>query len=136
MHYQAEATLVCCTMGAIYDAAINLRPEAHTFSEHVGVILTVENRRMFSVSEDWAHGFLILQDYASRLYPLCWSITGDSVRQTLKHLNHEIDQGIHEAPSGPPVFDWTGATEMAYPRRLCGGHQDAAPIFGHPTSTS
>lgn len=42
-----------------------------------------------------------------QLYPVCRSITGEGVRQTLAVLRHHIPLEIHEVPSGTPVFDWT-----------------------------
>jgi hypothetical protein len=49
MHYQvaphAEAKLVRCTKGAIYDVVIDLRPSSPTFLQHVGVELTADNHR-------------------------------------------------------------------------------------------
>jgi aminopeptidase-like protein len=42
-----------------------------------------------------------------RLYPICRSITGNGVRETLKILREYIPLTIHEVPSGTPVFDWT-----------------------------
>jgi aminopeptidase-like protein len=43
----------------------------------------------------------------SRLYPICRSITGDGVRQTLRVVQEQIPLTMHEIPSGTPVFDWT-----------------------------
>lgn len=40
------------------------------------------------------------------LYPICRSITGDGVRQTLARLGREIPMEVHEVPSGTPVLDW------------------------------
>lgn len=40
------------------------------------------------------------------LYPICRSITGDGVRQTLAAVRERIPLEIHEVPSGTPVFDW------------------------------
>lgn len=43
----------------------------------------------------------------AELYPICRSITGDGVRDTLKRLARIVPLTIHEVPSGTPVFDWT-----------------------------
>jgi aminopeptidase-like protein len=44
---------------------------------------------------------------ASRVFPLCRSITGDGVRQTLREVAGRIPLEIHEVPSGTQVLDWT-----------------------------
>jgi aminopeptidase-like protein len=41
------------------------------------------------------------------LYPLCRSITGDGLRETLRIIGNHIPVRIHEIPTGTPVFDWT-----------------------------
>lgn len=41
------------------------------------------------------------------LYPICRSITGNGLRQTLRRVAAEIPLSIHEVPSGTAVFDWT-----------------------------
>jgi aminopeptidase-like protein len=42
-----------------------------------------------------------------RLYPLCRSITGDGVRDTLKIVGEHLDLRVHEVPTGAQVLDWT-----------------------------
>ncbi len=41
------------------------------------------------------------------LYPICRSLTGNGVRQTLHRLNDVMPLVIHEVPTGTTVFDWT-----------------------------
>ena len=41
------------------------------------------------------------------LYPICRSITGNGVRQTLNRISQRVPLQIHEVPSGTQVYDWT-----------------------------
>jgi aminopeptidase-like protein len=45
------------------------------------------------------------------LYPICRSITGDGIRQSLRSLAETIPLRIHEVPTGTQVFDWTVPNE-------------------------
>jgi dTDP-4-dehydrorhamnose 3,5-epimerase len=73
MHYQfphAEAKLVRCTMGAIYDVILDLRPDSPTFKQWLAVELTAHNRRMLYIPEGFAHGFQSLEDNAETFYQM------------------------------------------------------------------
>lgn len=48
----------------------------------------------------------ILEKYFDRLFPICRSITGNGVRESLKIISEIIPFNIHEIPSGTQVFDW------------------------------
>jgi dTDP-4-dehydrorhamnose 3,5-epimerase len=66
MHYQgnpaAQAKIVRCTRGSIYDVIIDLRPDSPSYRQHIGVELTAENRRSLYVPEGFAHGYQTLTD--------------------------------------------------------------------------
>lgn len=72
MHYQvapaAEAKLVRCTRGAIYDVIVDLRPNSETYMRHFGATLAEENRQALYVPEMFAHGYLALTDGAEVTY--------------------------------------------------------------------
>jgi aminopeptidase-like protein len=48
-----------------------------------------------------------MDELIRELYPICRSITGNGVRQTLQIIQRRIPLSIHEVPSGTQVFDWT-----------------------------
>lgn len=72
MHYQVaphvEAKLVRCTRGAIYDVIVDLRPTSPTYCRHVGVTLSDANYRMLYIPDQFAHGFLTLEDMSEVSY--------------------------------------------------------------------
>jgi aminopeptidase-like protein len=52
-------------------------------------------------------GGAAMYELATELYPICRSITGHGVRETLRRLAAFVPLSIHEVPSGTPVLDWT-----------------------------
>jgi dTDP-4-dehydrorhamnose 3,5-epimerase len=74
LHFQApphaEAKVVRCTQGAIYDVVLDLRPSSPAFRDWIVVILTSANRHMVYVPEGCAHGFLTLEDNTEVFYQM------------------------------------------------------------------
>jgi dTDP-4-dehydrorhamnose 3,5-epimerase len=72
MHWQeapfAEAKVVHCITGAIYDVALDMREGSPTFGRWFAAELTAKNRRMLYVPEGCAHGFQTLADHSEMLY--------------------------------------------------------------------
>jgi dTDP-4-dehydrorhamnose 3,5-epimerase len=84
MHYQAdgyaEAKLVRCTKGAIYDVAVDMRANSITFKRWAGTELTATNQRALYVPEGCAHGFLTLEDETEVFYQISESYHPESAR--------------------------------------------------------
>jgi dTDP-4-dehydrorhamnose 3,5-epimerase len=72
MHYQRApydgAKTVRVTRGAVYDVAVDLRPDSPSFRNWTGVELSADNRRSIYVPAGCAHGYLSLVDDAEVLY--------------------------------------------------------------------
>jgi len=72
MHFQVaparEAKLVRCTRGAIFDVALDLRPESPSYHKWYSVELSAENGRMLYVPEYCAHGYQTLEEHTEIYY--------------------------------------------------------------------
>lgn len=72
LHYQlqpsAEAKLVSCLHGAIFDVAVDVRRNSPTFLRWHAELLSAENRRSLFVPEGFAHGFQAVGDNCEVLY--------------------------------------------------------------------
>lgn len=74
LHFQKEfpqGKLVRVIRGRVFDVAVDLRLASKTFGQWYGVELTEENKKQFYISEGFAHGFLVLSDYAE----FCYKVT-------------------------------------------------------------
>jgi dTDP-4-dehydrorhamnose 3,5-epimerase len=71
LHFQTEqpqGKLVRVVAGAVFDVAVDIRPESPTWGKWVGEILSADNQRQMWVPPGLAHGFLVLSDQAEFLY--------------------------------------------------------------------
>jgi len=72
LHYQlppaAQGKLVRCVAGEVFDVAVDLRRSSPTFGQWVGEYLSAENRRQIWIPAGFAHGFVVLSEWAEFLY--------------------------------------------------------------------
>jgi dTDP-4-dehydrorhamnose 3,5-epimerase len=72
MHFQraphAEAKLVTCLAGSVFDVAVDLRRTSPTFLHWHGELLSADNHRSMLIPEGFAHGFQALEDDCQLLY--------------------------------------------------------------------
>jgi dTDP-4-dehydrorhamnose 3,5-epimerase len=71
LHYQVEqpqGKLVRVVRGAVFDVAVDIRKSSATFGKWVGVELTEDNHKQLWVPAGFAHGFLVLSEFADFLY--------------------------------------------------------------------
>ena len=74
LHFQLQYPqdkLVRVIRGTVYDVAVDLRKDSRTFGKWFGIELSEENKKQFFVPKNFAHGFLVLSEYAE----FCYKVT-------------------------------------------------------------
>ena len=87
LHYQlsphAQAKLVRCVQGEVFDVAVDIRRGSASFGKWVGVHLSAENKRQLWIPEGFAHGFVTLSESADFLYKTTHYYAAQSERAIL-----------------------------------------------------
>ena len=72
LHFQsgsyAQAKLVRCIQGSVFDVAVDIRPNSPTLHQWFGLELSAENHRQLFVPRGFAHGYLVLSETAIFAY--------------------------------------------------------------------
>lgn len=71
LHFQKEFPqdkLVRVIKGEVFDVAVDMRKGSKTYGKWYGVRLSEENKKMFFIPKNFAHGFLVLSEYAEFTY--------------------------------------------------------------------
>ena len=72
MHFQVppheEAKYIRCVRGAVYDVAVDIRPQSATYLKWHAAELTADNRRMMCIPRGFAHGYQTLSDNTEVFY--------------------------------------------------------------------
>lgn len=122
LHFQKQhpqAKLVRVLKGKVFDVAVDLRRLSPTFGQWVGEVLSDENKRQLMIPRGFAHGFLVLSDYAEFAYKcdefyhpedeggLLWNDPTVAVEWPLDQLPAEAAQhlNLNEKDLRQPQFD-------------------------------
>ncbi len=103
LHFQtqySQGKLVRVLQGEVFDVAVDLRKDSVTYGKWTGVRLSSENKRMFYIPENFAHGFLVLSDEATFAYK-CTSLYHPEFDSGINWNDNEINiqwplEGIKE----------------------------------------
>ena len=71
LHFQKEHTqakIVRVTHGEVFDVAVDMRKGSATYGKWFGAVLSEENKKQLFIPKNFAHGFLVLSDYAEFCY--------------------------------------------------------------------
>ncbi len=71
LHFQKtypQTKLVRVLNGEVFDVAVDLRKNSQTYGKWVGVVLSAKNKKQLLIPKGFAHGFLVLSDYAEFAY--------------------------------------------------------------------
>ena len=71
LHFQKnfpQDKLVRVIRGEVFDVAVDLRKDSKTYGKWFGVVLSEDNKKQFFIPKNFAHGFLVLSDYAEFAY--------------------------------------------------------------------
>lgn len=71
LHFQKthpQAKLVRVLTGEVFDVAVDLRKDSKAYGKWVGVLLSAENHKQFMIPRGFAHGFVVVSDYAEFAY--------------------------------------------------------------------
>ncbi len=71
LHFQIQHPqdkLVRVIKGEVFDVAVDMRKGSPTYGQWYGVLLTEENKKQFFIPKNFAHGFLVVSDYAEFCY--------------------------------------------------------------------
>ncbi len=71
LHFQTkhpQDKLVRVISGEVFDVAVDLREGSPTYGQWFGTVLSAENKKQFFIPKHFAHGFLVLSEFAEFTY--------------------------------------------------------------------
>lgn len=125
LHYQwpnPQGKYVSVLDGEVYDVAVDIRLGSPTFGQWAAVILNAENRRHFWIPEGFAHGFVVLSEYAT----FCYQCTAPYDRAADANIRWDDPQIAVDWPIGAPSL----SDKDARAPLLADVPRERLPVFG------
>jgi dTDP-4-dehydrorhamnose 3,5-epimerase len=124
MHYQrepyAEAKLVRCTRGSVFDVALDLRPSSPSYLKWFGVTLGADDHTMLYIPEGCAHGYQTLADDSEIVY----STTARYARDAATGARHDDPAfGIQWPLPVAVISEQDAGWDLWSPTGVDGGHR-------------
>lgn len=104
LHYQIrqpQGKLVRVVAGEVFDVAVDLRKSSPTFGRWVGYTLSAADKRMAWIPVGFAHGFVVLSDFAEFLYKTTDYYAPQHEKSVLWN---DTEIGIQWPLTAPPVL--------------------------------
>ena len=119
LHYQIkqpQGKLMRVIAGEVFDVAVDIRKSSPTFGRWVGFTLSAENKRIMWIPEGFAHGFLVLSDFAEFLYKTTdyWA---PEYERTI--IWNDSDLGIRWPLKVPPVLSSKDCDGLGFKSAEC-----------------
>ena len=118
LHYQlkpkAQAKLVRCTKGEVFDVLVDIRKHSKTYGEWSSIVLSSQNKLQFWIPEGFVHGFISLKDLSEVQYKtneywakdhersLCWKDSNVKIDWPLVNNNERLKIIINDKDANAP----------------------------------
>lgn len=103
LHYQikqSQGKLVRVVEGTIFDVAVDIRRGSATFGQWLGMELSAESKKQIWIPPDFAHGFLVISEFAQVLYKTT-DYYSPEYERSIRWDDPEIGIDWPELPSPP-----------------------------------
>lgn len=123
LHYQlnpAQGKLVRVVTGEVFDVAVDMRRSSPHFGRWTGTLLSAENKRQMWIPPGFAHGFLVLSEYADFIYK-CTQPYTPSEERIVRWDDEQIGIDWPLEPTQTPILSTKDAKGASFAEAECYG---------------
>ncbi len=107
LHFQihpGQAKLIRCTLGRIWDVAVDIRPSSATFGKYFGLEMSSQDMTQLFIPVGFAHGFLVLSDFAEVQYK-CSHVYNAATESGIQWDDPELAVAWPVGPEAPVISE-------------------------------